>query len=438
MNNSNHDEAWNRWVMQTAKTTRDLEQIIKKTNVQTVDSDHHQWVNYALETNKVVEQLNSGEVDLESIAREGNLFQNLFEYTKEHFKREIRLIQEFELPGIRFQAEQHSRILSLMEDIVRDFQLGRIAVSMKLKVILLNEVISHINNVDYHTFQLKNFETFLNKAESWNDLVEIIVKTGVPEIDEQHKEITEIALEIMKSLRNTGTASPHVLEQQYTLFEAAVRKHFTYEESFLERFKMEGLAQHKEEHRRFLNDLPAKWQQPTGFSLWILNWWIDHIGEKDSALFRIENWASTALTTAISPVEASHFLRKTALPSVDNEHFQFVELVFRFRDCVSEKSDTHNLQSAYREIVDFATKHFTTEENIIEQKKLPGLDNHRLEHAQILHTLNGIQSSFLPNSFDPVAADVFKTKLLSAWFQHINHTDYVTFVDNARRQRRAI
>jgi hemerythrin-like metal-binding protein len=438
MSGSNRDEAWNRWVMQTAKTTRDLELIIKKTNVQTVDSDHHQWVNYALETNKIVEQLNSGEVDLDAIAREGSLFQNLFDYTKEHFKREIRLIKEFELPGIRYQAEQHGRILSMMEDIVRDFKSGRIAISLKLKVVLLNEVISHINNVDYQTFQLKNFQSFLNKAESWNDLVEIIVKTGVPKIDEQHKEITEIALQIIKSQRSPESTPPGNLEQQYKLFETAVQKHFAYEEAFLERFKVEGLDEHKEEHRNFMNELPKKWDEPEKFSQWILSWWIDHIGEKDRLLFRFENWASAALAEAKSPEEVAHFLRQTNNSTIDKDHFHFVELVFRFQHSVLENSKTENLKTAYREIVEFAAKHFRAEEDFIAQNALPGLINHRLEHAQILHTLNNIQSSFLANTFDPVAGEVFKTKLLSSWFYHINHTDYVTFVDNARRQHCAI
>lgn len=290
--NPKFENAWTHWILNTARSFEDFNSIIKKTNFSAVDSDHRIWIDYCVAVNDLVEKMNSGIYDYEVIEKEGHLFQKLYEYTQNHFSREERFIKQFRLNGLEHQEIQHKKILQAMKEVLDEFSAGKITVSQKLKLAVLEWGIEHINSTDYKTFQTKNFLPFFDSIQRFRDIAPIIQKTSQPVIDSQHHQVTQSALDLVLVIeKEEGNNKSRLIAEQYKIFKDALRKHFDYEENFMRGNKIPTYTTHKSIHDSFYGNLDQYLLNPKEFKYTILSWWINHINEVDCEAFTLEKWA---------------------------------------------------------------------------------------------------------------------------------------------------
>lgn len=424
---------WGRWVMQTARNWNDLSPVIRACGLDAVDTDHRRMIEYALEVNSLIETMKKPQLSMETIQREGRFLTEFFDYTAGHFRREESILAQYRLPRFEIHRTQHAEILDMMEGVIHQFEAGQINVAKSLKVSIMEWVVSHVNEVDYETFKVENWSWLLTSAKSWDDLSVFIRQMGIDDIDQQHKHLTVNSLEVCHILENMSgqSAPPEVILPFFADLKEQIATHFAYEETFMHRQGIQGLADHRGKHRGFIDQFDSFESElrqsgcvdPTKFARAILSWWVNHINEIDYATFCKNSWQFSSLERAQTAEQVAGIIRSTGVPQFDEEHRELVELTISLgatRESHKDSSDILTLLLAA------AQRHFHHEEAFLESLGHPGLTNHRIEHGRLLAALGNHAAHFKVGRIG--AIDDLRVRMLDWIVTHTNGYDYETFV----------
>ncbi len=106
------------------------------------------------------------------------------------------------------------------------------------------------------------------------------------------------------------------------------------------------------------------------------------------------------------------------VPELDHQHRYLFDLGNEI-----QKADIKQARAYVMKLYQYATAHFTAEEQHMKQIKYPDIKAHRKLHDQFVSDLNAISDPFTPQSFDELK------KFLYTWLiHHILNEDHKYFV----------
>jgi len=437
-----NEDRWISWKMQTSKQWSDIEDCVKLINIDFIDHDHRILANYALQVNKVVDNLEK-EFTLERVKETQELLTQLYNYAVAHFNREEIFMTRYHLPNDDVHKREHAKILGMLKNAIDDFNKGKIKVSQKLKTQIMHWLIQHINITDYNFFNIENWSKNLVSASDWNDVKEIIRLTGISEIDRQHKILTTLAIDVMTKI--AASPSPEIIHLEFEKFRNYALEHFEYETNFMATYNIKETDEHLKLHDYFiqrLNEFPEEIindiSRLNTMKTWILSWWIDHINSTDKETFDYKRWAYKLIEEATSLNDVAYILRRTGYEEIDQDHLDLMEVTLRLNQLITDYTNKgENLQSQsvkaeivaiFNEIYDVAFSHFEREKGIMKELNLLDVQKHHEEHREILKKFNEIKFNYIEDRL--YISTNIKTMILEWWLHHTNTIDYRTFVQN--------
>lgn len=437
-----NEEKWIAWEMQTSKTWDDISDVMKHTNIEFIDFDHKNLVEYTLKLNRVIQQSEIA-FTFEVLGEIKNLLSHLYKYAIEHFDREENFMRQYKLPNRDAHKREHDRILQMLQAIIEDFTKGKVKIGHELKSQIMNWLMQHINVTDINFFDIQNWSRNLVDASDWNAVKDIIKLTGISEIDTQHKDLTEKAIQLMMSVSESN--EPESLNAAFSAFKAQIQNHFDYEKQFIAQYDIQNTEPHLANHAYFVEKL-EHFPEEIGngrtnieeLKIWILTWWINHINVTDKETFDYSNWAYQAIEKAKVLEDVSSILRLTHIASIDQDHLLLMKVTIELNQLVSDYNSEHGTLDApqikntilemFRKIYTIAEHHFQREEKIMKRHQLLDTRSHSTEHGEILIRIQEMMNNYENNRL--YISGNIKTIILDWWIHHTNNVDYKTFVSN--------
>ena len=115
------------------------------------------------------------------------------------------------------------------------------------------------------------------------------LRIGVPQIDTEHKELVDIANEVLM-IKNPASEIDRVRSALHRLREYT-QTHFTNEEAYMSSVQYDGLAEHQTKHAAIIQDMNALLKESSGIedlvarlSQFMKQWVLKHITEDDMKL----------------------------------------------------------------------------------------------------------------------------------------------------------
>ena len=292
-------DAWNRWVMQTARTWEDLAETIRSTGIDSIDADHRRLTEVALEISNLVDLFDKNQWRLANIADEDRVVHALYDCAADHFRREEMLIERYGLPKQAEQKKQHQEFLRMLNGMIDDFENGRLTITVNLKSMVLEWWINHINGIDYTTFRSENWiPAVAGQAREWSEVRDVIRLTMIAAIDAQHEKGGRMAVDLANLIERNGVKGE--IAAAFDTFVEYAKGHFAYEEEFVAFYGIPGAERNTKEHADFVAVL-ADWRgrvetgqavDAAAFRRFFLEWWIGHINGTDYELFSLEKRAA--------------------------------------------------------------------------------------------------------------------------------------------------
>jgi len=301
-------EDWTSAIIHGAADWQDIAQLIRSTGVETLDDEHREMT---ITTFSLVEDLKG----TRDAAEMDTIFGLLIDIADLHFQDEEAFIEQYELPGLNIQREQHALFLETLRRRRQDVETGASPVSGEMRFEILNLWIQHINEVDYNSFSLdKHAPKILAAAENWDHASEFIKKTDVTEINDDHQKITLIIIGLDAVIADAAAGAEGWRDRAAAQFDAlhdACARHFRREAKIMQETNFSGFLQHNEQHEGFLktwekraDDIVAGRAIPTNKTKHaLLEWWVEHIREFDMKAFS-ERFELQALNVSQKEVES--------------------------------------------------------------------------------------------------------------------------------------
>lgn len=433
------DAEWVRWVMQTARTWDDIKAIVNKTGLDSIDNDHRQMTEVVLEINSLAGLHDSGVIELANIHDQEAILQRLHVYASRHFEREIMIIEKYQLPNLDAQKKQHKIFLGILDTHIAAFNEGRLAVTQDLKAEVLEWWVNHINTLDTQTFSRENWTAAaIREAQSWDDVAEIIKYMGIEVLDREHKEMTEIALELLQFTEN-DTVDMSAVEAVFDRLRECATRHFEHEETFISKYRLPDLDKQEKQHERFfsmLDEFLEEIRSKDGnaikdLQVAILQWWITHINVVDYNAFSLDLWGTKILGNAKSWDEASEFIHHTGEQFVDDDHQKITEHILGIDEMIEESGTlgpdlARTFGGAYFEtLLDLCQDHFRREEELMQKNRFSGYALHKEQHDRFLTALERHRDDFSQGR--TVASKKMKHFILDWWVAHIKEFDQRAF-----------
>lgn len=441
------EDAWVRWIMQTARTWEDISSVIRLTGIDIVDEDHKKMTLYALEINKLVNIFEEEGFSLEYLKRQNEFLEKFYHYTQMHFSNEEALMKPFDFDWFERHQGQHADILSNLRAMIEDFSAGRATTSLKLKLAILEWVAVHINQVDFHDFSLNNWRPMLGRARKVDDIRYLIKQTGVGLVDQEHLDLTTLALEFDHIVPEIDPGTPLNAEQKerirdhFNKFHEGVEDHFANEEKCIKEYGLNGIDEQRDQHRKFITMvkeykegcLSGNLDMLRGLKLEVIEWWITHINQVDYRTFGLGNWGVRVLEKARKWDDVAQFIKIIGIKEIDYYHKQMAEyalVLSQLIDKTINKPDDPNLSAEagdiFNKLYNCAVEHFNMEEEIIKKGYPDALEAQQDQHKKFLDQLRSYRSD-LENGKVQLTQKM-KVLILDWWVNHINSTDYKTFV----------
>ncbi len=146
-----NEEKWVAWSMQTSRSWADVKDVLKYTNIDFIDNDHRILIEYALDLNHVISKAQKN-FTMELIHETKDVLVRFYDYAVEHFHREENFMDKYDLPEVEAHKREHGRILSILKAAIEDFESGKVKVSVKLKMQVMDWLIKHVNIIDFNFF----------------------------------------------------------------------------------------------------------------------------------------------------------------------------------------------------------------------------------------------------------------------------------------------
>lgn len=427
---------WTRWVLQTARNWKDLKFVIQETGIAHIDHEHKRMTDYMIELNKILFKLEK-RFSPELYDTQKRMMQSFYQYTATHCHNEEKFIKAYNIPGIELQEREHKRLLSVMKDIIFQFETGRVVSAFRQRIKLLELVVTHINSVDNRVFDFKNISGNILEVVTWDEINTFIRLIHVPEIDKQHKILTEMIINLLQTLSIESDSDLIQLSKEEELKGVIEfsKIHFKTETDIITAFHIEDLSVQMNQHDQFIEFLEEELDKlisgkPIDLSDTrerLLLWWIKHINIFDYRTFRKNDWTKSILVNATKPADVSWLIARTGIEEVDRDHFHFLDILFEnveIFERVDELTDTQRIEGL-NNLFRYAKDHFEREELIMKKKDVLDREQHIIEHRSILASLQHFSS--LNNDGKIELSKAFKRKILSLWILHINDTDTATF-----------
>lgn len=118
-------------------------------NIQKIDQQHQQLVSYINELHEAMSQGKSKQVL-------GDILGKLTKYTVEHFGLEEELMQEHHFPDYQLHKFSHNDFVNKISQAQKDFESGKLLISVDVMNFLKDWLISHIMGVDQKYAQFFN------------------------------------------------------------------------------------------------------------------------------------------------------------------------------------------------------------------------------------------------------------------------------------------
>jgi hemerythrin len=118
-------------------------------NIQACDAEHQKLVDLI---NQLFDAMKAGKGSQEL----GEILQKMVDYADLHFANEEKLLSAYQYPQLARQKAQHEAFIQQVFEFSRDFQEGKVALSIKISNFLKNWLITHIQNED------KQYGPYLN------------------------------------------------------------------------------------------------------------------------------------------------------------------------------------------------------------------------------------------------------------------------------------
>lgn len=429
------DHKWEKWLLQTADHWQDLNSVVKEVGIAKIDHEHKRMIDYMIEINKLLLKLEDN-FTLEDYHEQERLIRSFYNYIQYHCSSEESFITKYNIPGLGTQEREHKKLLKIVEQIIYQFETGRVISAFGHRTELLEEIIKHVNNVDYKIFNIDNISNHIINAHNWKDINEFIRFVHIPIIDQQHRILTEMIIRELTYLKRYRDNKEKELRKD-TLYEVLefAKLHFKTEEGIIKNhIKKEYNKQHKE-HNEFIEFIEKSNEGIISGDISaienvereLLLWWVKHININDYNTFRKNLWIEPILEKAQKKEEVMWLFTKLGIEQVDNDHIHFINILFKnlkvFND--AESSTTEEKNRAIIELYNYAKDHFSREEGIMLERNVMDKDQHFLEHRYILEQLKDFIKLNKSNQVE--FSNAFKQKILYKWIMHINDTDTGTF-----------
>jgi len=279
----------------------------------------------------------------------------------------------------------------------------------------------------------------MQTARSWSDISGIINKTGVDSIDNDHRQMTEVVLEInnlidiydsgeidLKSIQDQG----QILETLYSFAD----RHFEREIQIIEKYNLPGLEVQKKQHKLFLDMLTGfindfnegRLAVSLNLKSAVLEWWVRHINTIDTNTFSRDNWTQAAIDNARTWDDVSEIIRPMGIEVLDLEHREMTEIALGLMQSIeSDPPDLAAADQVFTQLTACAIRHFQHEEDFLRTYSLADLDKQEKQHEHFLSMLSdhkeGIKSGARKVDHE------LQSSILKWWVNHINVVDYNAF-----------
>lgn len=279
---------WTHAAVSHARSWETLREILRPTRVGAIDAEHREMTDLAL--GLIAKAEAEGGVSVDD-------FSALSSCAERHFRHEEALIARTHLPGLALQQEQHARFLSHLWEVSLEAEMNSVGGVEKAVQFVLSWWVSHINNVDRISFGYDAIvQSVFLPAQSWEDIDGFILRTGIPEIDRDHREISALLVNLDQVLSERSNLSEDsarfwldVLEQVSLM----ASDHFDHEESLMAASSSPLKRVHAEDHQKFrdlignlvLNIRSRRRAVSRTIKRDILRWWVRHINEFDVPTF---------------------------------------------------------------------------------------------------------------------------------------------------------
>lgn len=279
----------------------------------------------------------------------------------------------------------------------------------------------------------------MQTARSWSDISDIINKTGVDSIDNDHKQMTEVVLEInnlidiyesgeidLKSIKEQG----HILQTLYSF----ASRHFDREIQIIEKYNLPGLETQKTQHKLFLEMLTGfiddfnegRLAVSLNLKNAVLEWWVRHINTIDTNTFSRENWTQAAINSARSWDDVVEIIRPMGNELLDLEHREMTEIALGLLQYIeADEVDFKAVDQVFVDLMQCAERHFRHEEGFLKNYALPDLKEQENQHRHFLDMLEEYRSS-VQSGARKVDREL-QSSILNWWVNHINVVDFNAF-----------
>ncbi len=285
----------------------------------------------------------------------------------------------------------------------------------------------------------------METAYRWEDLSDVIKLTGIDMIDNDHRILTEYAIEFNRLFDIAGDsgfdlAFINAMEKLFAQLFGFTRAHFEREQDLIERLGIPGIGKQRFEHKRILTmleDYMAEIQSgrlniALKFKSSFMEWLADHINLIDYETFRADKIGPIVFSKARVWEDTADLIRSMGFSQVDDDHRVMTEYMLELDEF--SRSNVSNILKEVRDPVieileklrEFADLHFQKEEKTIAKYHLKNLKTQKLEHKRFLTILNDHISNFLESDTLP-SLENLKIDILGWWVNHINQIDYSSF-----------
>ena len=271
----------------------------------------------------------------------------------------------------------------------------------------------------------------MQTSRNWDDIADVVRRTSIDIIDDDHQKLTELTLQINNLLdaSKEGRFSLEAIEKQRYILESLyvyAEHHFLREEDLIEKLGLPDREIQSKQHEIFLNMLrkalddfnQGRLTVSIHLRQWILEWWVNHINKVDYHTFQQENLIERVLARPETWTHLVLLIKPTGVEVIDAEHRRLIRVASQWVNALQSGQDG---LASLMELEHCASEHFQNEERLIVQHGLPGIDEQRTLHANFLKNLRSLSLSKVADPVESVRL------ILNWWISHINEADSISF-----------
>lgn len=269
----------------------------------------------------------------------------------------------------------------------------------------------------------------LQTARNWQDVADVVRMTDIDIIDQDHRKIVELTLELGDVLHGGGFDLQKIRLQSAALenLYAYSEYHFHREERLIQQFGLSYIDRQRSQHRALLARMrgvigdfeQGRLTATMNLRNSILEWWVGHINELDYRTFTQEGLVDRVIHAADKWEAIQDVVKPVGIADLDAEHRQLAVMALWLVQAARRGDDTP--ENLYLALYQAAEAHFQHEEKLIAAHGLPGLDEHSRQHAKFLQGLQTFVDAW--EKGERAVSEESLYAILGWWIAHINEVD---------------